>query len=195
MNIFAETKRLVLREILPSDAAGLFELDSDPEVHRYLGNKPVKDKAKIIEIIEFIRQQYADNGIGRWAVVDKVTGDFMGWSGIKLETNTTNGHQNYYDLGYRLIRRYWGQGIATESAIASLDYGFQKLHIKEVHGAASCENAASNKILLKTGLRFVESFQFEGIACNWYKMERADYLKLRSLSASGPDPQKKRNKN
>lgn len=187
MNIFAETKRLVLREILPSDAEGLFELDSDPEVHRYLGNKPVKDKAKIFDIIAFIRQQYADNGIGRWAVVDKVTGDFMGWSGIKLETNTTNGHQNYYDLGYRLIRRYWGQGIATESAIASLDYGFQKLHINEVYGAASCENKASNKVLLKTGLRFVASFQFEGIDCNWYKIERTDYLKLRSLSTSGPD--------
>lgn len=41
MKIFAETERLILRELLPSDDYGMFELDSDHEVHRYLGNKPV----------------------------------------------------------------------------------------------------------------------------------------------------------
>jgi hypothetical protein len=40
VKIFAETERLILREILPTDIDGLFELDFDPEVHKYLGNKP-----------------------------------------------------------------------------------------------------------------------------------------------------------
>ena len=71
MKIFIETKRLILREILPTDVDGLFELDSDPEVHKYIGNKPIKDKNQIIDIINFIRQQYKDNGIGRWAIIDK----------------------------------------------------------------------------------------------------------------------------
>jgi [ribosomal protein S5]-alanine N-acetyltransferase len=69
--IFIETERLILREIVPTDVDGLFELDSDPEVHRYLGNKTIDSREKIVELIEFIRKQYADNGIGRWAIIDK----------------------------------------------------------------------------------------------------------------------------
>ena len=44
MKIFAETKRLILREILPSDLEDMFELDSDPMVLQYLGNKTIVDK-------------------------------------------------------------------------------------------------------------------------------------------------------
>jgi RimJ/RimL family protein N-acetyltransferase len=69
--VFTETERLILREIVPADVDGLFELDSDPEVHRYLGNKTIDSKEKILEIITFIRLQYADNGIGRWAIIDR----------------------------------------------------------------------------------------------------------------------------
>jgi ribosomal-protein-alanine N-acetyltransferase len=72
MKIFAETERLILREIVPSDLDGMFELDSDPEVHQYLGNKTVSDKNQIAQTINFVRQQYTDRGIGRWAIIDKI---------------------------------------------------------------------------------------------------------------------------
>jgi len=176
MKIFAETERIILREILPTDVDGLFELDSDPEVHRYLGNKPVTDKAKIVEVINFIRQQYEDNGIGRWAIIDKKTNNFIGWTGLKFVTDLTNNHQNYYDLGYRLIRKYWGQGIATETAIVSLEYAFNKLSVNEVYAAASIDNVSSNKILKKVGLKFIETFYYEDTKCNWYKIEKNEYI-------------------
>jgi ribosomal-protein-alanine N-acetyltransferase len=177
MKIFIETKRLILREILPTDVDGLFELDSDPEVHKYLGNKPVKDKNQIIDIINFIRQQYKDNGIGRWAIIDKKTNNFIGWSGIKLVTELTNNHQNYYELGYRLIKRYWGQGIATETAVASLEFAFDKLKTDEVYAIADCKNDGSNKILQKVGLQFIETFDLNGIKHNWYKINRTEFEK------------------
>jgi [ribosomal protein S5]-alanine N-acetyltransferase len=175
MNVFAETERLILREILPTDIDGMFELESDPEVHRYLGNNPVHDKEQTIELINFIRQQYIDNGIGRWAIIDKKTNDFIGWTGLKFVTILTNNHKNYYDLGYRLIKKYWGQGIATETAIASLNYAFDKLNAGEVYAMADFENDGSNKILNKVGLNFIESFDHNGIKHNWYKIERAEY--------------------
>lgn len=78
MKIFAETERLILREILPTDIDGMLALDSDPEVHKYLGNKPISSRNQAAAIIEFIRQQYVDNGIGRWAIIDKKTNDFVG---------------------------------------------------------------------------------------------------------------------
>lgn len=175
MKIFAETERLILREILQSDQDGMFELDSDPEVHKYLGNKIISDKNKISEVINFVRQQYIDNGIGRWAVIDKRTNAFIGWAGLKFVTELTNGHKNYYDLGYRLIRKYWGQGIATETALACLDYAFNKLKIEEIYAAASCENLASNRILQNVGMRFIETFYYEDIKCNWYKIDKNYY--------------------
>jgi ribosomal-protein-alanine N-acetyltransferase len=101
MKIFAETDRLILREILQSYLDGMFELDSEPEVHKYLGGKKVSDKNQIEKVIDFVRQQYTDHGIGRWAVIDKRTNAFIGWTGLKFITELTNGHKNYYDLGYR----------------------------------------------------------------------------------------------
>jgi ribosomal-protein-alanine N-acetyltransferase len=175
MEIFAETERLILRKILPTDVDGLFELDSDPEVHKYLGGNPVADKNQIIGQIAYIRQQYIDHGIGRWAIIDKKTNDFMGWSGLKFVVELTNNHKNFYDLGYRLMRKYWGQGIATETALASLAYAFDQLSAKEVYAMAHCENDGSNKILKKVGFNLVERFDHMGIDHNWYKMEKMAY--------------------
>jgi len=175
MKIFVETERLILREILPTDVDGLFKLDSDPEVHRYLGNKPVTGKGQILDVINFIRQQYIDNGIGRWAIIDKENNDLIGWTGLKFVTEITNNHKNYYDLGYRLIKKYWGKGIATETALASLEYAFNKLNIDEVFAMADCENDASNKILKKVGLNFIETFDLDGIKHSWYKIDRKEF--------------------
>ncbi len=170
MHIFAETNRLILRELLPSDVEAMFELDSDPEVHRYLGNQPLTDKAQSANIIEFVRQQYTENGIGRWAIIQKSSNEFVGWAGLKFVTQMTNGNQNYYDIGYRLIRRFWGQGIATESAIASLEYGFNVLKIETIYAAAHQHNLASNKILQKIGMTQNGSFDYDGELCNWYEI-------------------------
>lgn len=175
MKIFAETERLILREILPTDVEGMYQLDADPDVHKYLGNKPVTSREQTVEVINFIRQQYIDNGIGRWAIIDKKSHEFLGWTGLKLVTDETNHHKNYYDLGYRLIKKYWGKGIATESAFASLEYAFDKLDAKEVYAMADCENNGSNNILKKVGLDFIETFDLDGTKHNWYKIDKPGF--------------------
>ena len=175
MEIFIETERLLLREILPTDVDGLFELDADAEVHRYLGNNPIKTKDQAIEIIHFIRQQYIDHGIGRWAVIDKKTNSFLGWAGLKWITEQINDHINYLDLGYRLIKSCWGQGIATEAATASLAYAFNKLHAPEVYAITDCDNTGSNRVLTKVGLKFIETFVHQDLKHNWYSIDRKEF--------------------
>jgi RimJ/RimL family protein N-acetyltransferase len=172
MRIFAETSRLILREMLPTDVEGMFALDSDPEVHRYLGNNPVQTKAQAAEAIQFIRQQYAAYGIGRWAVIEKQTNSFVGWAGLKRITEITNNHINYLDLGYRLIKKYWGLGIATEAAHASLAYAFENLQAPAVYAITDSDNNASHHVLLKAGLRFIEIFDHHGSKHNWYKIDQ-----------------------
>ena len=167
-----ETSRLILRELQESDCEGMFALDSNPEVHKYLGNNPIKSIEQAKEIILFVRQQYIENGIGRWAVVIKETNEFAGWTGLKLEKTLTNGHSNYYDLGYRLRPEFWGKGIGFESALPFVNYGFEELGINKICGAADVDNIASNKILVKCGLNFIETFQYDGVPCNWYELEK-----------------------
>jgi len=171
MKIFAETDRLILRELLPEDAYGMFDLDSDIDVHQYLGKNPVKSINQSIADIEFIRKQYVDNGIGRWAVIEKDTNTFIGWAGLKLTTNEVNNHINYYDIGYRFIKKFWGMGYATESAFAAIDYGFEQMGLKEIIGIADIENDGSINVLEKCGLKKVEQFIYNQRMHYWMKIE------------------------
>jgi RimJ/RimL family protein N-acetyltransferase len=175
MNIILQTERLLLRELEPEDDVALFELDADPEVHRYLGNKPVQRIEDIREVITFIRWQYTEYGIGRWAVIEKETDEFAGWSGLKYITNDWNGHINFYDVGYRLLPRHWGKGFATESARAAVAYGFEQLQAATIYGTAHVENTRSRNALQKCGLRYIESFEHEGMPCDWLKISREEW--------------------
>ena len=117
------TNRLLLRPLDAADAAGMFALDTDPAVHRYLGGIGGPRPASLADsaaIIAFIQAQYVAHGIGRWAVALRATGEFMGWAGLKLVAGPVNGQRNFYDLGYRFIPRYWGQGYGYEAAQAWL---------------------------------------------------------------------------
>ncbi len=174
MTFQIETERLMLRELRMTDLEGMFALDSDPEVHRYLGNKPVKTKAESEKILESVLSQYQERGIGRWAAIEKSSGDFIGWSGIRLNTEyNMNGFTRYYDVGYRLMKRYWGKGYATESGKAAVDYAFNHLNLPVLYGTTEMGNEASHRALLKIGLTYVEDFYFEEEQLNlrWYTIK------------------------
>jgi len=174
-HFYIETERLILRNILPTDVDGMFELDSDSEVHRYLGNKPFKSKSQSEEVINNTIKQYEEFGIGRWAMVDKQTNEFMGWSGLKLNTVTLNGYTNFFDVGYRIIRRFWGNGYATESSIAALDYGFNTLKLDTIYGITEIGNQASHHVLLKIGLNYIEDFYDDKtkLKLRWYNISKS----------------------
>jgi len=171
MKLSIETERLILREFLPTDDVGMFEMDSDPEVHRFLGHKPVKNIDESQKQIENLRKQYQDNGIGRWAVILKNTNEFIGWSGIKLITNSINNHQNFYEIGYRFKQKHWGKGYATEAGLAFVDYAFNEMKVKALYAYADPGNIGSRNILEKLGMHYVNSFEYEGEEQVWYAMK------------------------
>lgn len=173
-----ETPRLILREATHDDVQGFFELDSDPEVHRFLGNKPVSTIGECHKVIDWLIRQYAENGIGRWSVTEKSTGEFVGWAGLKFVREETNGHTDYYDLGYRLKRKFWGQGIGSEVAVASLVYGFETMGLQEIFAAAHIGNLASNRILCGCGFVNEGRFLWDEEIQNWYRIDRAIWIKM-----------------
>jgi ribosomal-protein-alanine N-acetyltransferase len=175
----APTPRLYFRPLEASDVDGMFVLDSDPAVHRYLGGIGgyiLTEPNQSADIIAMIQEQYRTAGIGRWAVLRRGTDDFVGWAGLKLVRTVINGRQNFYDLGYRLRPEYWRQGLGYEAAQAWLDYGFGIMQLPEICAYADVANLASCRILEKIGLRRGNEFDEGGTRCAWFEANRADWL-------------------
>ena len=164
-----ETERLLLRELLASDAESMFELNSDSQVMKYTGDKPFTHIGQSREVIESIRQQYQRFGVGRWAAVLKNTNEFIGWAGLKY-IRQLNGRKDNYDLGYRLLQRHWSKGYGTELALACINYGFLELQLSRISAYADVRHVASVKILEKCGLKLTNTFVDEGDLCGWYEI-------------------------
>jgi ribosomal-protein-alanine N-acetyltransferase len=141
-----ETERLILRKWTLDDVDSLFNLNSDPEVVKYTGNDAFKNKQEVIDLISNY-EQYEKYNMGRWVVELKVTNEFLGWCGLKYVDDEV-------DLGYRLLQQHWGKGYATESSVASLDYGFNRLGLKRIIGRAMKENVNSIHVLKKIGMKY-----------------------------------------
>ncbi|PKH68255.1 GNAT family N-acetyltransferase [Flavobacterium sp. ALD4] len=177
MKIMIETERLILRAIVTSDAERMFLLDSNPNVHRYLGNNPVESIEQSMNYIESLQIQYIQNAIGRYAIILKETNEFIGWAGLKFIKEPENNHLNFYEIGYRLREEFWGKGYGYEAAKAWLHYGFIKMNLAIIYASAHIENVGSRRILEKIGLRLVSEYNHDSIPCVWYELDKIDYLK------------------
>lgn len=168
MKTILETPRLLLREITASDYQSFFDLNSDPEVVKYVGDGAF---ASLNAAKNFLLNydQYEKYGMGRWAVILKATEEFTGWCGLKFQPEMSPTGE--VDLGYRFFRKFWGQKIASEAAMACVDYGFSTLNLKRIIGRVMQGNTASVKVLEKCGMHFVKEIKFEEHPGLWYEIE------------------------
>lgn len=149
MSNVLETERLVLRTFSMKDALLFYELNKDPEVTRFTGD-PVTSLVHAEKVLrEAILPQYSLYKHGRWAVLLKPGLDFLGYCGLKRRPE-----RDEIDLGYRFMKKFWGNGYATEAAKACLEYGFINLGLKKITGRAMPENIASIKVLENCGMLF-----------------------------------------
>lgn len=167
--IFAQSARLNFREMHISHAMGMFELNQDPIVNQFTGDGPFESVKAAQDFIK----NYPDfkvNGYGRWSLFLKESDEYIGFCGLKKHAE--NGE---VDLGYRLKRAVWGQGLATEAAAFSLNYGFQTLKLKRIIGRAHRDNSASIHILKKLGMQWIETFEEDGQPWVLYAIHADDY--------------------
>ena len=164
-----ETQRLLFRELTPSDAEVMFELDSDPAVVLYTGDKPLTHIDQARQRIDSVIQQYEEFGVGRLVAVLKETNEFIGWAGLKY-IKELNSRRDNFDLGYRLLKRHWGKGYGTESAKAFIRYGFDVMKLLRISAYIDVDHVASARILDKCGLKFTNTFIDEGDLCAWYEI-------------------------
>lgn len=143
------TPRLLLRERRPQDIRAYLEMDSDPEVMRYVGDGTVPDP--VAHAVGLQQRIAAGNGNGLWVWSvferDRPT-EFLGCAFLSPEPML-----NRTELAYRFKRSAWGRGIATEAGRACLDFGFGECGLLEIVALAYPVNIASRRVLTKLGFK------------------------------------------
>lgn len=158
-----ETPRLILRELALDDVDALHALTSDPEVVRFLSND-VMSRAETETYLGSVAmaQDRSPRHHFELAVIERESGAFAGTAGLRLDVADAR----IGKLWYLLRRESWGKGIAVEACRALADFGFRELGLHRLWVDVDPENAASQRVAEKLGMRvegrFVEDTFLKG---------------------------------
>ena len=147
---------MILREFTQTDLQTLIDLNGDVEVMRHLtGGIPLSPDLVRNQILPmFLRLHVETPDFGYWAVIEKCTGDFIGWFQFRPKNSPESG----VELGYRLKRSAWNKGYATEGARTLIVKGIGELGVKRIFAKAMVSNVASIRVMEKAGLSFVRDY-------------------------------------
>lgn len=163
--LVAETPRLLLREFTSGDVGELAEILKDPEVMEFSTNGPcAEDDTR--RFVDGCLDSYREHGFGQWAIIDRSSGSIIGFCG--LSHVDLNGVQEV-EIGYRLARATWGQGLASEAAGAALSYGFLKCEVTSVVAIIANRHLASVRVAEKAGLKIDFSTTYRGWKVGIYR--------------------------
>lgn len=176
-----KTKRTILRPWRDDDLDAFAALNADPDVMRYFPSTQTReDSAAAIRRFQAHIDKY---GYGLWALEGRVQKTCIGMLGL-ANTPTDLPVAPCVEIGWRLARSYWGQGLAPEAAEACLKHAFVELELDEVVSFTAATNAPSRRVMEKIGLtrRPERDFEHPGVAASTglkdhvvYAVERMEY--------------------
>src|SRR3954470_330773 len=164
-----ETERLQLRLFRPDDLDDLALIFGDPDVVRYLGTGKPAYRDETETALSSIIRHWEVYGFGRWATIDKLTRKLVGYCGLR-------NYQGTPELVYLLAKQYWGMGLATEMARASLKFGFEELRVERIIAMAKLANVVSQRVMRKVGMSFQENIVIFNMKVAFYAIDRETYL-------------------
>ena len=144
-----KTDRLIIRSNQEVDSEPLAALWTDPEVTHYMGGP--RNYEEILKILKEDAEVNPQPVFDLWPVIEKKTGRIIGTGGI-LEKDIDG--RNQYEIIYVLAKSAWGKGFATEVARSLKDYAFNELGLNRVTALIDPDNAKSEKVAIKIGLRY-----------------------------------------
>lgn len=152
-----ETERLILRELVPDDAAFIFELVNDPAWLRFIGDRGVRNLEDARAYIQNgPMAMYAREGFGLWLVTLKPTETPIGMCGLIKRPALAD-----VDIGFAFMPLYRQNGYGYEAASATLAYARDVVGLKRVVAILSQDNIGSARLLEKLGFTYEGRFQFE----------------------------------
>ena len=151
-----ETSRLILRPWRESDFAAFAEQNADPMVMRFLRGVLTREESDAYA--RRVQQNLADHGFCKWAVEAPGVAPFIGAVGlshVRFEASFTPA----VEVAWRLNRRFWGQGYATEAARAAMQDGFTRVGLKEIIAITTLGNHPSQRVMERLGM--TRSIEFD----------------------------------
>lgn len=153
-----ESARLVLRQWHDDDLQAFAEMCADPQVMRYFPAPLTRLEAAAL--IGRIRGHFNEYGYGLWALERMDSGAFIGLTGL-LNVNFDAPFAPAVEISWRLARRHWGQGFASEAAWTCLRCAFAQLRLDEVVSFTTQDNVPSQKVMQAIGMVQDEAGSFE----------------------------------
>jgi ribosomal-protein-alanine N-acetyltransferase len=160
------TSRTVLRPFANKDFDTLKTLLHEPDILRYFSTQSPWPDEKIRNYITYQHAHWSERGYGHWAMVLRETGQVIGWNGLEFLFDT-----NETEIGYLLSRDSWGQGLATESSRAVINFGLTTIGLNEIIGLTHPDNIASQRVLEKSGLTFTRRASYFGMEMYRYAVQ------------------------
>ena len=163
------TERLEFRYFQQSDLPVIDQINRDEEATRFVGG--VKNDQEIeISMKKYLNFHLEHPGYGYWYTSLKTSGAFVGFFLVKIlvETGET-------EIGYRLMPKYWGMGLASEGAKALVEHCFRHIGCQKVVAVTHPDNLASRRVLEKTGLIFKKFDQYYQVRCTYYCLSRDEW--------------------
>ena len=166
-----ETERLLLRGWRERDVEPYARLCADPEVMRFIGNGSTLTREESVEQISRFSRHWEERGFGLWALEERASGTFIGFAGLAYQEDwAEGGHKT--EVGWRLDRAFWGRGLATEAAKASVAYGLEKVGLERIVSIIRPENTASRRVAEKAGLTLRGETRWRDSRVVWYAVDR-----------------------
>ena len=142
--VVLQTMRLTLSPCCPGDRVDFIDPELDPEVMRFLnGGHPVNPE-QIDPSAPFLMPRGTEAHV--WTARRTTSNAFVGWFCLWPENETLA------ELGYRLRRMDWGQGLASEGASALVNWGFRSGRYDKIVGTTMAVNHASRRVMEKVGM-------------------------------------------
>jgi RimJ/RimL family protein N-acetyltransferase len=154
--VVLRTERLQLVPLSDDHLEHEVELDSDPEVMRYLGRARTRAEVEEQHRLRVAAAKIVD-GLGFW--VGFVDGQFVGWWILQPPERADQGPvEGQAELGYRILRRHWRKGLASEGARELIRHGFEDLALRRIFAETMAVNAGSRATMAAVGMRHVRTF-------------------------------------
>lgn len=150
--------RLTLRPFMVDDVSPLHGIYQEDDVLKYF---PGSNNPPVESVERFVRRQdthWQENGFGNWAISLAGEREIIGWAGLQYLPELEE-----IEVGYLLARSFWGQGLATEAALLSVNFGFEEINLDHMIALVHPENSASLNVVNKCGFDYVETISLWGV--------------------------------
>lgn len=169
-----QTVNLRLSPFCPSDRADFIDLELDPEVMHFLNGGAVDHRMTTPKDVTFLMPRGTEPHV--WTARRTANDEFVGWFCLFPESNTTA------EIGYRLRRKDWGQGLATEGASALVNWGFGAAGYDKIVACTMAANRGSRRVMEKIGMSYARTVTFNSGPVPgsehgevWYELTRSEW--------------------